>query len=72
MAVSDPELAELIEEWGYLPEAVRRGILAMVGASKGGEHDADPHRSSSIVTHNEHRWLGATVLLFVVAGWLWR
>ena len=30
------ELAELIDAWADLPEPVRRGIMAMVEASKGG------------------------------------
>ncbi|MFT5423573.1 MAG: hypothetical protein ACI89L_001353 [Phycisphaerales bacterium] len=39
----DPRLARLIESWPDLPEAVRAGIAAMVGASDltGGEGASD-------------------------------
>jgi len=30
---TDPELARLVEAWPKLPEAIRRGILAMVESS---------------------------------------
>jgi hypothetical protein len=32
-SVTDPDLARLIEVWPSLPDAIRRGILAMVNAS---------------------------------------
>jgi hypothetical protein len=29
-----PDLAQVVEAWGRLPDAIRAGILAMVNASK--------------------------------------
>jgi len=31
--IDDPELAAVIDAWPTLPDAIRRGILAMVGAA---------------------------------------
>jgi hypothetical protein len=32
----DPDLAQIVESWPRLPEAIRAGILAMVRASQSG------------------------------------
>jgi len=34
-AISDPNLSKIINAWAKLPEAVRRGILAMIEAAGG-------------------------------------
>ena len=34
----DPALAQLVEAWPAIPEAIRAGIVAMVNASSKGRH----------------------------------
>src|SRR5881227_2241382 len=38
-AEKDPELARVIHAWPHLPDAIRRGILAMIGTCQGSEPD---------------------------------
>jgi hypothetical protein len=48
LAITDPDLAEVIEHWDQLPEAIRAGIVAMVRASVPSEGHRDSDNSDEI------------------------
>ncbi|MBV8313680.1 MAG: hypothetical protein JOZ53_01855 [Planctomycetaceae bacterium] len=46
-----PDLAEVVEHWGQLPEAIRAGILVMVRASV----PSEGHRISDVSDESPQR-----------------
>jgi len=38
-----PDLAQLVEVWDHLPEAIKAGILALVEASAGHDKEGELH-----------------------------